>query len=355
MKWKRLLAALLAALCLLGGIEALAATPRPTVTPGPTRAIDDAGFAVPEPPRCFYVLDEADVLPESTESNLYFTSRAAYNMYGVQLVVVTVDSTDGVDIGDYAYTLYDQWGIGTMKCGSGLLLLLAVNDGGYCVVEGPNREIGYNLLDWLVDHEASFSTGDYGQFAECFSSDYIYEMIRRSDGWPHYKDFPTYDDYNAALIKERFYFDASIRRTQVLWVSAGREWDTLVAKGGGGCAYSAVIDRRNVLEKVGKEERERQEREQEAAHRALMNVFREIGIILLLIGFIVLIVIDLQHGGHFTVFLLRVLIEALVSGSSDSDSRGSRGGGGGRSSGGGGSRPSGGGGSFSGGGAGRGR
>ena len=344
----RLLAALLAALCLLGSHGALAARPSLTATPGPTRAIEDAGFAVPEPPRCFYVLDGADVLSEATKRSLFFTSQAAYEGYGVQLVVATVESTDGVDIGDYARALYDRWGIGTKKNASGLLLVLAVGDGDYCVVEGPNHELGYYLLNWLEGEEKYFNAGEYDTFVGNFAAKYTFEMLKRSDASPQRSEYDVYSDYSDAMQHVALDIGYEAALAEADWRAAGGDWSALTAEGGGGSAYGGAVGRRDVLEKAERAVRRRQSEERQARQDG--RQWTPLMLLLVLV-IVALIVFDLRHGGHFTSFLLRLLLEVLVHAVFHGD--GDSGGGGGR--GGGGHSSGGGGGSFSGGGAGRGR
>ncbi len=338
-KLKQLLCAL-AALWLLCGPDASAEAPSPTVTPGPTRAIADAAFAVPEPPGWFYVLDQADALDESTERGIFFLDQAAYDRYGVQLVVVTVDSTGGADIGDYAYTLYNRWGIGTMRHGSGLLLLMAVNNGNYCVAEGPNRELSYRFSEAIEALDARFEAGDYDGFAEAFLTRYIGEMIRLSDEAPRMKDYATYDAYSEALSQARRDVERQARLARTTWESArGASWAALRAEGGGGAAFRDVTERRAVLDAL---RAEASAREAEAEDGDEPDFRQSILMILALLGIIALLVFDSRHGWNITFFLLRCVLDALLTGAGrdDHDSGG---------------RSSGGGGRFTGGGAGRGR
>ena len=61
------------------------------------------------------------------------------------VVVVTIKSTDGVEIFDYSVDLYQKWGIGQKGKDRGVLILLAVQDRRYQV------RVGYGLEGILPD------------------------------------------------------------------------------------------------------------------------------------------------------------------------------------------------------------
>ena len=122
MKRMRALRVLLAALALL----ALACAPAlaKTVSPGPD----------------FYYLDNADVLSEALEGEIFFSNKLLYDACGAQIVVVTVDSTGREAIDDYAYDLFNSWGIGDVSKNNGFLVLLAVEDDDYYALPGSGLD-----------------------------------------------------------------------------------------------------------------------------------------------------------------------------------------------------------------------
>lgn len=77
-------------------------------------------MALPDAPTG-YVYDGANVLSSSTESYIERTGSALAEACGAEVVVATVDFTDGEDIADYAYDLFNKWGIGDKKANNGLL------------------------------------------------------------------------------------------------------------------------------------------------------------------------------------------------------------------------------------------
>ena len=86
-----------------------------------------------------YVYDGANVLSSSTESYIERTGSALAEACGAEVVVATVDFTDGEDIADYAYDLFNKWGIGDKKANNGLLILLSIGAEDYYAEPG----VGY--------------------------------------------------------------------------------------------------------------------------------------------------------------------------------------------------------------------
>ena len=83
-----------------------------------------------------YVYDGANVLSPSTESYIERTGSALAEACGAEVVVATVDFTDGEDIADYAYDLFNKWGIGDKKANNGLLILLSIGAEDYYAEPG---------------------------------------------------------------------------------------------------------------------------------------------------------------------------------------------------------------------------
>lgn len=73
------------------------------------------------------MLDEADILPASDEAALNQRLTQYWSKSGNALVVVSVTSLDGQSIDDYAFDLFNDWGIGDAATNRGLLLLVAPN------------------------------------------------------------------------------------------------------------------------------------------------------------------------------------------------------------------------------------
>ncbi len=124
-----------------------------------------AAFAVVEPPDDIYVGDYANVLSKETEQYIIEQNQVLNQVTGAQIVVVTVDFLDGMDIEDYAYTIFNDWGIGDQEKNNGLLLLLAIGEDNYWVMQGKGLEgilSSGQLGDYLYEYlEPDFVAGDY--------------------------------------------------------------------------------------------------------------------------------------------------------------------------------------------------
>ena len=91
------------------------------------------------------VNDFAGVLSASTVTQLKEMCRQVLDKAQASVVVVTVKSTDGQDIFDYAVDLYQKWGIGFKGKDRGVLIILAVQDRKYYI------NVGYGLEPILPD------------------------------------------------------------------------------------------------------------------------------------------------------------------------------------------------------------
>ena len=92
------------------------------------------------PGKDFYYLDNANVLSEALEGEIFFSNKLLYDACGAQIVVVTVDSTGREAIDDYAYDLGNDWGIGDASKKNGFVILLAIGDDDYYALPGPGLD-----------------------------------------------------------------------------------------------------------------------------------------------------------------------------------------------------------------------
>lgn len=88
----------------------------------------------------FYYLDQAGVLSQELEGEIFFSNKLLYDACGAQIVVVTVDTTGRQAIDDYAYDLFNEWGIGDAAKNNGFLLLLAIEDEDYYARTGSGLD-----------------------------------------------------------------------------------------------------------------------------------------------------------------------------------------------------------------------
>ena len=124
-----------------------------------------SAWAVVDAPDSVYVGDYANVLTEETEQYIIAENRKLCEATGAQIVIVTVDFLDGMEIEDYAYTIFNDWGIGDAAYDNGLLLLLAIGEENYYAMQGEGLEgilssgtLGDMLYDYL---EPDFAVGNY--------------------------------------------------------------------------------------------------------------------------------------------------------------------------------------------------
>jgi len=92
-----------------------------------------------------YVNDFAHVLNSQTVNGLDDTLLQLDQQAKAQVTVVTINSTDGGDIFDYAVKLYQAWGIGGKTTNRGALIVFAIKDHKYWT------SVGYGLEPILPD------------------------------------------------------------------------------------------------------------------------------------------------------------------------------------------------------------
>ena len=124
-----------------------------------------AAWAVVDAPAAGYVGDYADVLTDETEQYIIEQSAKLDRATGAQIVIVTVDFLDGMTAEEYAYTIFNDWGIGNAEKDNGLLLLLAIGEEDYWAMQGkgPKGILSSGVLgDYLYEYlEPDFAAGEY--------------------------------------------------------------------------------------------------------------------------------------------------------------------------------------------------
>lgn len=145
-KLTRLLAPLLCAALLLLPFSALA-------------------IEVVKPTELIYVADYSNVIDADTESYIVEKNQKLYEETGAQIVIVTVDFIGSADIEDYAYTIINEWGVGSAERQNGIVLLLVIGNDDYWITVGSGIEqylsagdLGDILYDYL---EEDFADKDY--------------------------------------------------------------------------------------------------------------------------------------------------------------------------------------------------
>ncbi len=153
-------------------------------------------YTIPEPSDDLYVSDYADVIDREVEEEIINANLELEEKNGVQIAVVTVDFLDGAAIEDYAYDLFNQWGIGSAESNNGVLLLLAIGeDNYYCLAgDGLSNLLSAGRIKLLLNEylEPDFASGDYSAgVSKTF--DAIYDLVKDSSGTPIIQE-PIYND-----------------------------------------------------------------------------------------------------------------------------------------------------------------
>lgn len=122
---------------------------------------------VPTPYEKSWIHDYANVIDESTESSINaLGDELDLNGYG-QMVFVVVEFLDGYDVEDYAYALFNNWGIGHSDDNDGVLVLISVGDREYHFLQGKGLEkiLSSSDLGEIADEELipSLANDNYNQ------------------------------------------------------------------------------------------------------------------------------------------------------------------------------------------------
>ncbi len=131
-------------------------------------AASAAAASLPRPSR--FVEDRANVIDAQTEQRLLGRLQELEQKTTAQFIVLTVDTTGGVPIEQYALGLAESWKLGQKGKDNGLLLVVAVKDRKYDFETGygmeeplPDSFLGTVGRNQLVPH---FKRGDYSRGIE---------------------------------------------------------------------------------------------------------------------------------------------------------------------------------------------
>lgn len=103
----------------------------------------------PANPQKQWVIDDADILPPAEETALNTKLEEFEKNNGHQLVVLTVSSLGGYDVGDYGYQAGRHYAIGDKEKDDGALLVVAPNE------RKVHIAVGYGLEPFLTDAYSS--------------------------------------------------------------------------------------------------------------------------------------------------------------------------------------------------------
>jgi uncharacterized protein len=123
---------------------------------------------VPQSSGDFYFNDFSDDLGDEAKKHILEVNDEISHT-GAQIVVTSVDFTDGMDIRDYATEMFNTWGIGDKEKDNGILILLVIGEDDYFVSVGNGIEnfISSGDVQLIVDEymEPDFAAKDYGNAA----------------------------------------------------------------------------------------------------------------------------------------------------------------------------------------------
>ena len=126
-----------------------------------------------EPSEDFYVNDQAGTLSESTkELILNASGPLEQECNGAQIVVVTINYLPGgYDSEQYAWQLFNDWGVGSDSANNGMLLLHVVQEdrGWLAVGQGLTNQISTSEINAMLD-EYFWPLSDAGQYDEAVAS-----------------------------------------------------------------------------------------------------------------------------------------------------------------------------------------
>lgn len=111
--------------------------------------------AVVSPTKDFFVNDYAGVLTEETENYIIQTNIELQQKTGAQIVVVTVESLEGMDIEEYSMQLARNFQIGNAEKNNGVLMLCSIEDRKFRI------EVGYELEGKLTDGRTGIIQDEY--------------------------------------------------------------------------------------------------------------------------------------------------------------------------------------------------
>lgn len=131
--------------------------------------LHDGAFARREtiPPPRGYVSDYAGVISRQWEEKITAVIEALKRSTGAEVGILTVDSTAGIPISDYAFQVFEAWGVGEKGKDNGVLIVVAVKDRQLFIATGygvesvlPDGKVGEIRDTYLVPY---FRQGKFGE------------------------------------------------------------------------------------------------------------------------------------------------------------------------------------------------
>ncbi len=140
-----------------------------------TKSILDENIAKGNPNK---IVDNSDVLTDSQETELLNTINSTIEQVNIDVAVVTVDSTYGVDIMNYTDDYYDYNHYGLGENNDGIILLVATQDRAYHFTTTGSAIATFenDISNMQTALESNLSTDDYFGAFNTFT-DEVYDVV----------------------------------------------------------------------------------------------------------------------------------------------------------------------------------
>lgn len=144
-----------------------------------------------------YTYDEAGVLSDKTMEHIDAMNASLFAQTGAQIMVKTVNSTNGQDILQYAIDLGNQYGVGDAERNNGVVMVLALDN---ISASGLQGDYGVVVGDGLTDYGNTFSSLQYQYLEDDFAAgNYDAGVKKTVDAF-----FDWFADYYNVSIRENY-------------------------------------------------------------------------------------------------------------------------------------------------------
>jgi len=167
-----------------------------------------------KPTNEFFVNDFSEVLDDSVKSEILSRGAALQETTTAQAVVVTIESTNGEEISDYALNLGRDWGIGDEEKDNGILVLLATEDRQIYIAVGyglegalPDSKTGRILDNYAIPYlkNDDFSTGILETYKAIVNEIYLEYNIQTDEGYVPVNELPDVETVNEVSTTKIFF------------------------------------------------------------------------------------------------------------------------------------------------------
>ena len=144
-----------------------------------------------------YTYDEAGILSDKTMEHIDAMNASLFAQTGAQIMVKTVNSTNGQDILEYAIDLGNQYGVGDAERNNGVVMVLALDN---ISASGLQGDYGVVVGDGLTDYGSAFSSMQYQYLEDDFAAgNYDAGVKKTVDAF-----FDWFADYYNVSVRENY-------------------------------------------------------------------------------------------------------------------------------------------------------